>query len=184
MRRFSTLNCFSLIALLVLLTAATWIYTDRYRERIARESAVMPAAETVSAAVAAKEGINIDRVAVRLLQKEDEMVFTCWEDLETGQVKLMEFEQKGKNLFYKGGAAASQPFASPRYSDSEKTVITIYGDNRRVGAVSYSFENNGKEYRGSISGDYLLEVYILLNEPLAMESVTFYDSEGNILKNG
>ena len=59
-----------------------------------------------------------------------------------------------------GSATGTSPQGDYRYSDLERTITVVYGDNRKANAAAYCFAIGDRLYGQKDLGDYVLGLFV------------------------
>lgn len=105
------------------------------------------------------------------------------------QYELVEFRKDGNSYRYDGGYITQKPYIQRSETNDDVCYVTVVIDNTIVEADEYTLEIRASETDSILlkaedllnNEPYLIKVYHLPSEYHTMESITFYDVNGNTI---
>lgn len=103
------------------------------------------------------------------------------EGAQSPQTVMFLLEQSWLSGRYRvtGSATGTSPQGDYRYSDLERTITVVYGDNRKAKAAAYCFTIGNKLYGQKDLGDYVLGLFVTDPSTESVGAVHWYDGEKN-----
>lgn len=83
-----------------------------------------------------------------------------------------------------GSATGTSPQGDYRYSDLERTITVVYGDNRKANAAAYCFAIGDRLYGQKDLGDYVLGLFVTGPSTENVSAVQWYNAAGNEMSLG
>lgn len=121
-----------------------------------------------------------EKVDILETQTQGEFLAVYYDDGTEDRLMILEQDNIFENRYeYFGGASSSENIDTYNFGQSDEwALIVVYGDNTKLKAASYAFDNNGETYRSQQLGEYILDIYKIEDTPSPSSAFALYDENG------
>lgn len=121
-----------------------------------------------------------EKVDILGTKAQGEFLAVYYDDGTEDRLMILEQDNIFKNRYeYFGGASSSEDIDTFNFGQSNQwALIVVYGDNTKLKAASYAFDNNGETYRSQQLGEYLLDIYKIEDTTSPSSAFALYDKYG------